>query len=411
MRHYMITLTAAALAVAGGASACGSSSADQVSASAPKCPASAPARRVSAPQPAPNGALVRTGPLVVSVCQYAPGTPSFKLKSSLIPRIVIRGAAAAGLADVVNGAGPVTAFARHCDRPAGQLPFSQVFVFGYRSRPSRAVLVSHTGCMLAILTVGRRSAVLTGQLVDDLFAMTLLNPHSTGPRTPNLAGLAAAAASDAVRSHRFSIILDGAVIDQAARFGTVIFQVPPSGLRVDGIDSPIAVLLAVRPEPACTSRQLALSYFGAEPGAGNISAEIVVRDTSRSPCWLAGAVRVTGLNAQGHAVTGTVTGPITAPGVLSPQVTGKVNDVPPLGTLTEGIALAAEYRDDPASPNGLCAPHWIIPARWSVKLPGGIALSVPNADPGSQAKLEPSGAFVTCRGRFGLTSPVHYLGS
>ena len=346
--------------------------------------------------------------MVASVCQYEAGKPESKLKNVLIPRLVIRGIAAAGLAAVVDGAGPVTARASRCDRPAGQLPFSQVVVFGYRGGHSRAVMISHTDCTLAILTSGRRSAVLTGQVEDDLFATTGLGPHSRGGRTPDVVGLTAEAAWAKYRSRPLGITFDGAVIDPAAKFGTVIFQTPPSGLRVDSGDSQIGVVLAVRPEPACSRKQLALSYFGAEPGAGNIFAAIVLRDVSARPCRLIGPVRVTGLNAQGLAVTGTVTASVIAPAVLSPGAMTTKYGLPSPASMTERISLGAEYRDDPASPNGLCTPHWVIPATWSVSLPAGIVLSVRNSDPASQAKLVPSGAFVTCRGRFGILAPVTY---
>jgi hypothetical protein len=405
-------LALAALAISCGTTACGKPPVRHRSAdAAPSCPAKSPAARSPEPQHKPIGPLVRQGPVVASLCQYARGASKPADKNVVIPRLVIRGVAAAGLAAVVDGAGPVTARASRCDRPAGQLPFSQVIVFGYRDGQSSAVDVSHTDCSLAIVTSGRRSAVLAGLVEDDLFAMTGLNPHSRGGRTPDLVGLTGAAAWARYHSSPLGIAFDGAAIDPAAKFGTVIFQTPPSGLRVDRIDSQIGVLLAVAPAPACTRQQLGLSYFGAEPGAGNIFAAIVVRDISASPCRLVGPVRVTGLGDSGKAVTGTAAAVVTAPGVLSPGAVTIKGGMPVAGSLTETISIAAEYRDDPASPTGLCTPHWVIPATWSVSLPGGIVLSVPNADPASQAKLIRSGAFVTCRGRFGIVAPVGYSAS
>jgi hypothetical protein len=352
--------------------------------------------------------MVARGPVVVSLCQYALGARVSDLKNVPIPRLVIRGIAAAGLAAIINGTVPVTAHARRCDRPARQLPFSQVAVFGYRDERSRAVTISHTDCMLAIVTSGRRSAVLAGQVEDDLFALTGLNPHSRGARTPNLVGLTAGAAWARYHARPLGITFDGAAIDPAAKFGTVIFQTPPGGLRVDSAESQIGLLLAVGSEPACTRRQLALSYFGAEPGAGNIFAAIMLRDVSATPCRLVGPVRVTGLGAHGEAVTGTATGWIAAPSALSPGAMTTKAGLPSPGSLTETISIVAEYRDDPTSQNGLCTPHWVVPATWAVTLAGGIVLSVPNTDPASQAKLVRSGAFVTCRGRFEILGPVNY---
>ena len=67
----------------------------------------------------------------------------------------------------------------------------------------------------------------------------------------------------------------------------------------------------------------------------------------------------------------------------------------------------SEYRDGPASvDSGLCEPLWVVPATWRVVLPGGSALTVPNADPANRARLVSSGGFVTCRGRLGVVPPA-----
>lgn len=181
-------------------------------------------------------------------------------------------------------------------------------------------------------------------------------------------------------------------------------------MRLDPADRQVGLTLAVRPAPACTRSQLGLSYLGGEPAAGNDFGELVLRDVAARPCRLAGPVRITGVNAQGVTVTHLVTGQVLAPGVLSPHVTGTVRGAPTAGALAEAIRLTAEYRDDSKSPNGLCTPHWVIPARWSVRLAGGAVISVRNSDPANPGKLVRSGGFVTCRGRFGLVSAVTYYG-
>jgi hypothetical protein len=69
-------------------------------------------------------------------------------------------------------------------------------------------------------------------------------------------------------------------------------------------------------------------------------------------------------------------------------------------------SLIAEYRDA-ATPSGLCNQHVVL-AAWRVRLPGGAVVKVPNADPGTPVRLEASGAFVTCRGRFSASQPVFF---
>jgi hypothetical protein len=78
------------------------------------------------------------------------------------------------------------------------------------------------------------------------------------------------------------------------------------------------------------------------------------------------------------------------------------------GAFVASLALAAEYRDGPASvDHGYCQPLWIIPAAWRVTLPHGQVLTVANAD-----RLNPagsggsSGGLVTCRGELGGIRPA-----
>jgi hypothetical protein len=72
-------------------------------------------------------------------------------------------------------------------------------------------------------------------------------------------------------------------------------------------------------------------------------------------------------------------------------------------------SLTAGYRDDPASPNGLCT-HRVIPAAWRVRLPGGSVVTVPNADSGSALRLDSPGGLVTCRGRLGALGKAAFFG-
>src|SRR5262249_31680570 len=156
----------------------------------------------------------------------------------------------------------------------------QLLIFGYRSGPRAAVSVAQTACSLAVLTTTRNSGVLSGQIKYDLVNYTPASKHARGPRTPRLIGLTARGALEAARQHRFGLAVDGAVIDRSAPFGTVIFQSPPAGTR-DSVPGPqVSVILAVPAAPACTARQLALTYVGGEPGVGNDLGTLLIRDIS-----------------------------------------------------------------------------------------------------------------------------------
>jgi hypothetical protein len=378
----------------------------------PSCPAAPP--KLAPPRSGTDTALplIRRAVATAVICQYAALLPGGKAAATPLRRLVLRGAGASGLAAVLDEAGPLTRHASQCDRAAALLPFDQVIWFTYRhGKPGRAV-VRFTTCQLAVVTAGGRSGTLTSPFQDDLFAYTLITGRDRGPAVPGVTGLSVAAAANLARRHHFGVSVDGQAIDAAVPFGTVIFQVLPPGAR-DGGPSPytLGVFLAVRREPSCRPGQLRLDYRGGGPGAGSDFGAIAFRDVGRAPCQLAGEVRVTGVTSAGKAVTSTVSAPISAPGVLSPA-TARVRDtaLPPLKSMLYVWPLIAEYRDDPVSPNGLCTTHWVIPAAWRVRLPGGSAVLVPNADIGNPSRLDPSGGLLTCRGRLGALGGPAFFG-
>ncbi|HEY3905873.1 MAG TPA: PASTA domain-containing protein [Streptosporangiaceae bacterium] len=295
MRNHLILLAGAALAVSAAATACDSASANvqarPAAGGSPACPAKAPVQR--APHVQGPVRLVRAGPPVVTLCRYQ--------HSHLLPsRFVLRGEAASGLAALIDGAGRFTRFARHCDRPAARLPFALALVFGYRSGPARTATVDFPDCQLAVLTSGARAAVLRGLVQNDLFNLAGLHQDSHGDRAPDLVGLTPAAALTRLKKAGFGfyVTFDGAAVDPAARFGTVIFATPPAGVRVGRSDNEIGVQRAVHHAPVCTTRQLKLSYAGGAPNGGHESGAIELLDKSPRPCRLAGPVRLTGLNAR-----------------------------------------------------------------------------------------------------------------
>jgi hypothetical protein len=398
VRRNLTLFAAALLALSSAAVACDSASATTTSSRIwPACPASAPAAKPTSG----GGEIAQPDPATAVLCQYRASTP----EGGQAGRIVLRRAAAAGLAAVLDSVSPVTALARKCDGPTGRLPFTQVVILSYRTGQRRTVAISQTDCGLALVTAGGSAGVLAGQVESDLQSLAMVGPRDLGQPAPGLIGLTVSAAQVRAHGRSFSVSFDGAAIDRSARFGTVIFQTPTPGLRGDRSDSQVGLVLAVRPEPACTASQLRLDYRGGQPGAGSDFGALVLRDVSARPCRVAGPVRITGVSSAGHPVTLTLLSQVLAPGVLSPQVTSAI----PAGSLAQEVSLTAEYRDDPSSPDGNCTSHWVIPARWSVRLPGGTTVSARNADPADQAKLVRSGGFVTCRGRFSLPSAMNYL--
>lgn len=325
-----------------------------------------------------------------------------------MPRLVLTGAAAAGLVAALDEAGPLTPHAARCDSPAGLLPFNQLIRLSYAGGATSHALVTFTSCGFSVVTAAGRSGTLTSPFQDDLFAYAMITARDRGPRVPDVIGLSVTAAVSAARHHQFGLAVDGEVADAAVPFGTVIFQTLPAG-ATDAGPSPlsIGVFLAVGSAPACRPGELRLDYRAGGAGAGNDFGNIIFRDVAGQPCRLTGRVAMTGVDASRRAVTNTVTGVFASPGVLSPD-TPRVRDGagPSPASLVYLWPLMAEYRDA-ATPSGLCTQQ-VVPAAWRVRLQGGAVVMVPNADPGTPARLDASGAFVTCRGRIGASQPVFF---
>ena len=347
--------------------------------------------------------VIRRGAVVAVICQYAMSRPP--KGTGLLSRIVLHGAAASGLAAVLDDARPVTSPPR-----CGPLPYRQLIVFGYRAGPVVAAQVRFGACSSGEVTVGSRSAVFGSPLQDALFFYTSLGRDDRGPRTPGVAGLSAAAAVVAARRLGFSLLVAGAAFDDAVPLGTVVVQSLPPGAADAGPGRQLEVIVAVPHARACTAAQLALSYRGGGFGAGNDFGLIIFRNTGAASCRLAGPVLITGLNAAGHPVTRTAASAFTDPGVLSPHA-APVPDftAPPSGELVYGWTLAAEYRDGPPSVDrGYCKPLWVIPAAWRVVLASGTTFLIRNADPHNRG-LASSGGLITCQGRLGSALRPSYL--
>lgn len=392
----------------------GSGNGWSVRATASACPAAAPSSAAPGKVAGPGG-LIKPGPVVVTICQY---DSAGSARTAPLRRIVLRGPAAAGLAAVVDSGEPVTGATRRCDRPAQLLPYSQIFVFGYRAGRVSRVAAAQLTCDRAVVTSQGRSAVLGFAAAAGLFAITSVPRHPHGPRTPALIGLNAVTAAGVARHHRFSVSFGGGVVDPAVPFGAVVFQSLPAGVPDSGPGREVDVIVAVRRSPPCVAGQLAVSYAGGEAGAGNDFGTLLIGDRSPRPCTLTGPLHVAGLDRDGHRVTSSVRFPLSGVTVLSPglgaitrsSAGGALTGLEP-GDLTGVLTVRAEYRDGPANvDNGLCAPLWVIPASWRVTLPGGASVVVANVARHSHG-LVPSGGFVTCRGRLGVAGPGTVTGS
>jgi hypothetical protein len=402
--------------------ACGAGVTGATPASAPACPPHGPANSMpssTAPSTHPRAGsapvLIPSGIVVVSMCQYSRRLPPSKARPTSVRRIVLRGTPAAGLAAIIDGGLALTAHAWHCDRPRGRLPFSQALVFAFRNGHQVTAAISFTDCSLAIVAVRNRAAMLANPLQSDLFFLTSVIRHPNGPRTPELVGLGIRAAAAVAARNRWSLYVDGAAIDRAVQPGTVIFQTLPAGIPNAGPGKDISLVLAVRPAPACTARQLAASYLSGGAGAGNDFGSVEVRDDSPRPCTLTGPLRLVGIDKAGRPVTQAVTFPVAGVAVLSPAagpvsqriiVAGSPQSAAH-GALVAHMAVVAEYRDGPARvDHGYCEPLWIIPAAWHVTLPDGRALTVANADRRNPAGFGGTGGLVTCRGELGAIQPA-----
>ena len=406
-RNHFGVLAAIALA-APLVTACGATAAaSRADVVAPGCPASSP--ELAPPRAGPHAAspLIRPGAATAVICQYR--LPAAKASGTPLRRLVLRGAAAAGLVAVLNAAGPLTPYATRCDREAGLLPFDQLIRFGYRDGTAGQAVVTFTGCQLAVVTAGGRSGTLTGPFQDDLFGYTSITGHDRGPLVPDVIGLGAAAAASLAQRHGFSLSVDDEAVDPAVPFGTVIFQALPPAMQ-DSLwpTYSLGVIVAVSRAPACQAGQLRLDYRAGGEGAGNDFGLIMFRDVASAPCRLAGQLQITGVNAAGQAVTSTAAASVATPGVLSPH-TARIRDgaAAPPASMVYSWSLVAEYRDDPASPGGLCT-HRVILAAWRVRLPGGFVVTVPNADSGSP--FGDLAGLVTCRGRLGASGTTAFFG-
>jgi hypothetical protein len=138
-----------------------------------RCPARAPAAGPALAGGPAARPLIRPRPVAAVICQYAPDLPASKGRAAPLPRIVLRAAAADGLAVLLDDAPPLAPSAPRCDA----FGFTQLIAFGYRHGPVARAAV--TFCPAgADVTAGRRTARFGPPLSDCLLYYTSMHRHA-----------------------------------------------------------------------------------------------------------------------------------------------------------------------------------------------------------------------------------------
>ncbi len=119
------------------------------------CPTRAPEPRPGAQQRPAQSTLIRRDPVVAVICQYnVRRTPATLAR---VPKVVLTGSAAAGLAALLDDLPPVRLWPIGCGVDPGR--YSQLIRFAYAAGPARSAVVTYPGCPAARITVGIRFAV------------------------------------------------------------------------------------------------------------------------------------------------------------------------------------------------------------------------------------------------------------
>ena len=183
---------------------------------------------------------------------------------------------------------------------------------------------------------------------------------------------------------------------------------PISSATVTPIPKPSAVLAPIRKSSSrdiapCRAQHLSLTYYGGGAGAGNDFGAIQIRNVGGEPCQLLGPIQLIGLDRHGNPVTQALTYAVGSNLNLSPRAAAHPPGQPPTGDVTASLSVAAYYRDDPSSPNGLCQQRRVIPALWRVRFRDG-SRNVANAsiDLGYPA----FSSLITCGGQLDTPSPI-----
>ena len=314
-------------------------------------------------------------------------------------RVLLTGVAAAGLAAVIDSAGPVQPSARRCAEPGAPRPVRAGDHLHLSRRPDPVRGRGVDGLPAGPGRRRRPGRQLPFQIAADLFYYTSITTLTDGSApAPDLIGLSARAAVGRARGDHYSVGIDGAVIDAAAAAGAVVFQSLPAGARDSGPGGSVTVLLAARPAARCTASQLALTYSPAARARGTTSARSSSATSPPGRAHWPGRCGSRAWTAGGQPDTTTRVDQVQGSAVLTPDA-GPIRWRPPgvlagtrPGELTGSVQLISEYRDGPADVDrGLCEPLWVVPASWRVTLPGGI-LTVRTLPPRTRPGWSPRAA-------------------
>ena len=156
----------------------------------------------------------------------------------------------------------------------------------------------------------------------------------------------------------------------------------------------------------CAVDDVALDYYGGGGASGNDFGTIRIRDIASSPCVLRGPIVVTGLDQRGRAVTHALSYPVARDLVLSRRARRvPVESAAPPRERVADLMMDASYRDDPASPDGLCRAHRVVPDSWKLSFGGGTK-RVRNASYDPRNPTNEFAALVTCHGEINTATTV-----
>lgn len=177
--------------------------------------------------------------------------------------------------------------------------------------------------------------------------------------------------------------------DPAVPFGEIVWQSPLPGTRESAASAGVQLVVAVRAAPPCRASQLIGRYTGTGAGAGIYIGSIALANSSPKACTLSGRLALSGLSADGHADTVTVSERLEPALVLGPRATPR----PRRPDLVAVFGFAGP--NDDASQT--CFHHETIPSTFSLALSAGGTVLVANRGRAT------GGPFRTCHGGLSFT--------
>ncbi len=354
--------------------------------------------RATAPSALPSSVALHVNPSAVILCLFGGGGQPAKGRPA--GGVVLDGRPAQAIARLLNAEPAVPLSSPACSTQDTEVLLRFIYSGGRTSNVS--IGCTDRTAMTTIAQVADQPRVVDRTLSETVIAIAGSYGKFAGAAAPDLFGMDAANAMRVAQQAGFTLDSNGVEVDPAVPPGTVLLQYPPA--NVAGIGNQIDVVLSAPAAATCTVGQLALDYVAGGAGAGNDVGTIRIRDVDAQPCLLAGPITVTGTDRTGHAVTETIAYGVE-PGLV---LTARSAPVPagssaPPGETVGNLLLAAEYRDDPTSPDGTCSTNRVVPASWRLHFPDGEK-TVPNAgtDPGNPM----FSSLLTCKGQLDTPSPV-----